>query len=79
MGSPYLLRLLESFSKHLGTMSGFNAAEGSWGREAVAREVCKRKLKKHSKVLMGLYGCTIDDLKVQAQGQLVSTSDYIER
>ena len=77
MGSIKLMNTLESFSKHLNNMSYFNAAEGSYSSEYEAREACKRKLRKHSKVLRNLYGLTEEELEVCAQGKLVSTSDYL--
>jgi len=69
-------KLTEEFMKIAGRMSYYNAAEGSWSREATARGQCRTAFRETASKLLEL-GATEEELKTIAGGYLVSSSDYL--
>jgi hypothetical protein len=70
--------LIEKFKKNAGTMSYFNAAEGSWSSERAAREAHRKIFRETARQLLEL-GLTEEDLDNIASGYLTCSSDYIDR
>jgi hypothetical protein len=64
------------FRKIGGRMSYYNAAEGSYSREGVARGECRKAFKEKASQLLEL-GLTEEELKTIVNGCLVSSSDYL--
>jgi hypothetical protein len=68
--------LLKEYRKLAGSMSYYNASEGSWMREAEARGKCSRELK--AKALEMLEnGFTLNDLDDLKGDFLLTQTDYI--
>jgi len=70
------IELNDKFVELLGIMSGFNAAEGAWSREAEARGEHKQKLYSHTAEMLEA-GFTQTELKEISHGSLTSESDYL--
>ena len=69
--------LTSTFKKLLGTTSYFNAAEGSWSSEGVARNTHKQNMFSHT-ALMLESGFTREELETICKGNyLASETDYL--
>lgn len=68
--------LLKEFRELAGSMSYYNAAEGSWSKEASARGKCAADLKLKALEMLD-NGFTLTDLDDLKGGFLLSQTDYI--
>ena len=69
--------LIKEFKKLLGTTSYFNAAEGSYSQEGVARDAHKQNMFSHT-ALMLESGFTRKELETICKGNyLASETDYL--